>query len=237
MKTQTRKRKYVSKAATSVSRSYPVGLVRPRRENYSAVSRIPGFPLPPRLLCEFVYSDYATLPISAGVGTTKVYNLNSLYAPEASGGHQPLWRDQLLGVFYNRYKVWKIEWEVQWSFNTNGNSAVIAVVPVNGPGPTSPTTEQLIELPRVQWRQFSLGGPNLPIKGSVYLPALTGVTKAHYDGGNDYGALYSGSPVEVMSLVVGADSPTQMATAGGYFQVRLRYVSELYDPIQSVGQS
>lgn len=70
-------------------------------------------PFPPRRPVKFTYSFSQNLvEAAAGAGTQQLWNLNSLYDPDASGvGHQPLYYDQMFSNAgpYQRYTVHTVD--------------------------------------------------------------------------------------------------------------------------------
>jgi len=68
------------------------------------------------------YADTATLSISSGLDTQKIYSLNGMYDPDVTGGgHQPLGFDQMLSL-YNKYCVLGAKISVRMRNGSTGNT-------------------------------------------------------------------------------------------------------------------
>lgn len=66
---------------------------------------------PPEKWVQMQYSHDFTVTgtgTTAATGTEIVLQLNSLYSPEASGGHQPRYFDQLTPTPYKKYRVYEV---------------------------------------------------------------------------------------------------------------------------------
>lgn len=92
-KTYKRKKTYKPRAKKNYSRKMP--------------SKFSATPFPNYAIVKMPYTQTISLSESATVGVVgaiKNFALNNLYAPAVSGGHQPLYHDQMSAI-YKKYKV------------------------------------------------------------------------------------------------------------------------------------
>lgn len=202
-------------------------------------------PFPPRKNIVLTYVTSHNLNTTSGLttfGSEKVFNLNSLYSPEASGGHQYYYFDQVCasGQMYSRYKVNAIRVRITFTGVRGGDSAddqencfggillnnIATSESLNGK-----STHLANELPQVKLVQLSSSGDR-PAVIDVYIPLhkLFGWNKSAYR--NDVSnttAPYSGSPgsIPTMRLAIAAlSAPTSVCTA--YAKVEMIAYATLY---------
>lgn len=97
------------------------------RKKYNTIVNLSRSPIARRALLKLRYCDQQTLnPGLAGVPASYSYRANSIYSPNASGGHQPLGHDQYQ-LFYNHYTVVGSKITVRFSNTDSGNSGVVAI--------------------------------------------------------------------------------------------------------------
>ena len=199
------------------------------QKKYTAVIRQTG--RPQRMVAKLVYFTSGQLYNASGLFQTQLMNLNSLYDPDRSGiGHQPLGRDQW-ATWYNRYRVFKVDYIVTFSNLDPDQAAMCAVVNQNGV-PTY-TDESAFEQTGSYVQTISPrdgGLSRVVVRGSVYLPRLNGKTPTAYKANDDTQAIMSASPVEVLTqaLVVSPVIPASEVNVG--YSIKYVYHCELFDP-------
>lgn len=84
--------------------------------------------------------DYLFYSGAVGVsGSAKLFQLNSLYAPEYSGGHQPYERDQAAAI-YQFYKITHVTVKITW-YSAQDSAMVGMVAFLNSSNTTTMTGE------------------------------------------------------------------------------------------------
>lgn len=197
--------------------------------SYTAVIAQTG--RPQRMLAKLVYFTSGQLANTVGVYQTQQMNLNSLYDPDRSGvGHQPLGRDQW-AVWYNRYRVYKVDYVITLINLDPDQPAIVSVINANGI-PTW-TDESAFEQPGSFVQQLSPRDGGLSRKviiGSVNLPRLNGKTSSAYKANDDTQALMGANPAEVLtqSIVVAPTLAGSEVNIG--YTIKYVYHCELFDP-------
>lgn len=199
---------------------------------YTITVRGPGVVLPDRLRCCLKYSD-SIQGNPAALTATYTYNLNSIYDPNRAGtGHQPMYHDQLAGL-YNRYRVLGCAWDLTC---TNFNTPVrVAVAPVNGssvPADLDDTSENPYAKTAVV-NAMSNGGRMLKkFKGYIGISKLLG---ENLTDDRDQ-ALMGASPSNVAMLalrVESLDGATNLSSVN--YSITLKYYVECFDRITVTG--
>lgn len=197
----------------------------------TVIVRQPGMAIPPRMITTFKYGEVISItPAVADTVKDYVFNLNGIYDPnQTGGGGQPLFRDQLLGNIYNRYRVYKTSWEVHF-YPLNGSVySKVWVLPTNYISSLDGTSESLmLEKPRSISKWLSVDSPT-KFKGHAYLPAINGSTKVAYMSDDRFQAQYNANPVEVMGLHLCVSNSASFAVRA---EVIIKYHCELFDPLQ-----
>lgn len=199
----------------------------PRRENkkltmYSQVS-----PVATRLRTVLNYSTQIT-PAAIPV-YEYLFNLNSLFDPDRTGtGHQPLGFDQLK-TLYNRYRVYKVHYNINW-ITTTADPVMIIAVPTNespGIGSLETALETYAE------RHSKAGNVYTPctVSGSIDLAVLNGKTLRQYTDDDTTQAVIGSSPSELLILHA-CFASLSVSNVTGYAVVKLTFEAEFSDPIQ-----
>lgn len=180
-------------------------------------------PIPARFITKHKYCE----AINTDAGGGYIMNLNSLYDPNRTGtGHQPYGFDNL-ALLYNRYRVISCRWVL-----TSPNTAQVrqlGSVPSNDSGMTFPIFSTLKEQSRAQFVTHVPGAPAPLIKGSCYLPALMGRTKAQYMADDQYASVVTGSPAELALLYIQTATASDAYDPTATVQVTLEYTVEWFD--------
>lgn len=225
---QNIKRKWARKLARKLRKPKP-------SRNIMVATRSSQGPIAPRLLTKLKYTSTFSLSLTSTLNSQKQFNLNSLYSPEVSGGHQPYGYDQI-SPLYARYRVYKTAYRFQIMQQSDVITRV-AVIPHNSSDSwTSITFDALTEKPRAFHKMLGYTGSGTSvqtIKGHISLPRLNGQTSAEYRGNDRAQSLCNTSPAEDLYLSFianSAGSPTINV------QVQMIFYVEFFDP-NILGQS
>ncbi len=188
--------------------------------------------LDPHMYITLKYAESISTSVATLVGSNQVFRLNSIFDPNAAvGGTQPYGYDQL-SALYNRYRVLKTKWRVDFMASTAGYSAV--VVPTNGA--LNPVVSDLVTLtaaamnPRGRFYSFNLGSRPPVDRGQIDLNVLGGVARVEYITDDRFEAQIGANPAEVIGLNIGIYNPSGGTITISYF-VQLTYEVDLHDPI------
>lgn len=189
--------------------------------------------LKPQQDLTFRYVQNVAFSMLTAVAQNQVFNLNSLFDPDRTGGgHQPYGFDQL-SALYNRYRVMRASWRV--SVSPVGGNMKMLVLPSNGLLNTAITDAATFvsacENPFAKWKTVpATGADPVSISGSFYLNELNGVTRMEYLGDDRFEAQVASSPTEliVLNCAILNDSTGTLAPNP---TIELRYHSDLHDPI------
>lgn len=174
--------------------------------------------------------NYATQITPAAIPVYEyLFNLNSLFDPDRTGtGHQPLGFDQLK-TLYNRYRVYKVDYEIHWVTTTTDPVMIIAVPTNESPGIGSLETA----LETYSAKCSKAGNVYTPCRvfGSVDLAVLNGKTLQQYTDDDTTQAVIGSSPSELLILHA-CFASMSVSNVTGYAVVKLVMHSEFSDPIQ-----
>ena len=158
-----------------------------------------------------------------------LYNLNSLFDPNRTGGgHQPKGFDQLAAL-YTRYRVYRVHYRIHFT-STIGMPAMCVVSPTNSASGYS-GADDAAEGPFALTAVVNVYQIKT-ITGTVNLPLLNGKSHVAYASDDTTQALVNASPSEVMVLHVLQESIDATTNLGGYILVELDYETEFSDPVQ-----
>lgn len=193
--------------------------------------------LDPHRYVSLKYTDIFFVTVTTATAASQIFNLNSLFDPDRTGtGHQPYGFDQLAAL-YNRYRVLKCRWKIEFAAATASYN--IVVVPVNGLLASSLTTlagfTAAAESPRSKVGLIGAGGTSVIITGGLSINALNGVTLTEYLADDRFEAQVGTSPAEVITLYVGLYNPNAASVISNY-SVELTYEVDMHDII-AVAQS
>lgn len=184
-----------------------------------------------RAVTQIQYTDEFDINLTNGVLSTYVFNANGLYDPDQTGGgHQPLGFDQY-AVMYNRYRVLKVGYNVNFGTIASTGAAVRATVAHNN-GSTIPARPAIFELANSRQGVIGPYGQALNLKGTFDLTRLN-ASPSVYRVDDRYSALVSGNPTEVMYIILGL---FPNVTASCRVTVKFIYHVEFYD-IETPGSS
>lgn len=151
--------------------------------------------------------------------------LNNLFDPDLTGaGHQPHGFDTLTSI-YNRYRVIKCNWNINF-YNATVPTRVVALPANQEVFPLG--VSDACENPRAIWKVQNPGANSITLRGSTYIPSLVGRTKAQYMADDRYQAIMTQSPLELCVLNIfsaGLDDVGKGITA----VITMEYVAEFFD--------
>lgn len=191
-------------------------------------------PYPARFVTrlKYVYNNIVAGAV-AGVAVDTRFNLNSLYSPEFSGGHQPYGFDQLCAANgsitpYGRYRVMATTWRVTFLSTQN---LFTVVIPNNSTSSLTGAVENTAELPRAVSKLAGTASGASVITGGIRLANLNGDTESRYKADDRFQAPYNAKPLEDLLLhVVGRNPDASAATAAYGLEVVLQFHCEFFDP-------
>jgi len=207
-----------------------------RKQTLSALNTLG--PLPARYITKHKFSQ--TIGLTLARSYQYDMRLNSVYDPDHTSltGRQPYGFDQLAAL-YNRYRVVKVNYVINGiQPDSPGTNVRICAQPSNslityGANDIS----QMAESPRTKFVvQGAVGSPLKTLKGSIYLPSLTGRTMAQYMADDRYSSDVTTNPAETCFLHVMAANMSDQGTAVNCL-ITLEYVVEWFDINQLPGSA
>ncbi len=196
-------------------------------------------PFPAQLRKEFVYSDL--IQIAAGAtafttGTERIFRLNSLFAPDVSGGHQPYGFNQM-ELMYRRYVVTDALIEIQsCPINDSADSdrnwwMVAMIVPAGFVNTTTGKTfSALGEMPGCEIRPVIANALPVTIRQKLSIAAIEGVPPTRIRGDETFQALMTSSPSRVPSLILNVfNATTSIATCS--IMLKITFTAHLHERI------
>ncbi len=177
-----------------------------------------------RAVTQIQYTDEFDINLTSGSLSTYVFNSNGLYDPDQTGtGHQPLGFDQY-AVMYNRYRVLRVSYNVNFGTIASTGAAVRATVAHNN-GSTIPSRPAIFELANSKQGVIGPYGQALNLKGTFDLTKLNAAPRVYLID-DRYSALVTGNPAEVMYIILGL---YPNVTASCRVTVKFIYHVEFYD--------
>lgn len=186
---------------------------------------------PQRLMLKLQYFQRYQLVSEGGSMVKQTFNLNSIYDPDSTGyGGQPLGRDEW-APFYNKYRVYKVTYQMTLTNTDQSQPVDIAILNCNGFVPT--LDNSVYEQPNS--RIVSLGpasgaGSSKSIYGKIDLARLNGKTHLQYRADEETAATLGNDPVEILTQnIIG--SPTIVGSPVDFtYSVKYTYYLEFFDP-------
>lgn len=202
-----------------------------RRGGYKAISTVGKSlnPIAQRYICKMKYAE----TVATDGNGRFVFNLNSIYDPNRTGGgHQPYGHDTFQ-TMYNRYRVISCSYRI--IAPKNDATLQLAVQPANEVL-TPATAAEVKENPRSRYVTQSPGGQVVSCSGKVYIPSLVGRTKAQYMADDRYQAVFGTDPAELAVLNIITTSGGDVPLPANPLNVELVYTVECFD-IKHLAQS
>lgn len=186
-------------------------------------------PIPARA---WVWLRYRQAQTSGAADKDRVYNLNSIFDPDETGGaHKPLGYDQY-NTFFNRYRVWGVRVRVTFAPKPSVTSSQF-VVGISGTNSISAVTDidNALEQAGASSRVVSPQAGPVTLTKYFLLRRIVGQSIAQYKD-DRFQALMSTNPAERIGLHVLFGTATG-GVAGDTvldYRVDLDYRVELFDP-------
>lgn len=159
----------------------------------------------------------------------QTWNMNSLFDPDRTGaGAQPAGFDQW-AAFYNRYVVYKCAYEHTITNTTGGIGINISVLPVNGS--TAPTIQEAMANSFGSFGALTNSGEPHHCRKVVDLAQFTGKSRAAYLADDQYSALTSASPAEILCMILRVQDQAGGTNFTGNVMTKLTFYAEFFDPI------
>lgn len=194
-----------------------------------------GFGFPDRYCTRLRYCSAITLSSTSGSIGKQVWNMNSIFDPDATGtGHQPLWHDTLIGI-YNHYSVTKSTLRVRF-IATHATMPFIVGLIGDDDGSTSSTYETLME------SNHAISDELGPLTSSFSSTVLTASFNCEKNLGIDpfasqtYKTVVGGNPSELYCVTMWCKPHDGLATGTVYAIAELHQdvlFTELKDQSQS----
>jgi len=203
-----------------------------RKKKGPTITALKALVVPDRLIVKLPYFNAAVLTAANGVPLDAQYRLNSIYDPDRTGvGHQPLGYDNW-NSFYNRYRVFKVGYNIQITNVTAVAAACIGGLTATNGVLGQATDASAFEQPHCRKFQIgnSAGTSTKSLKGFINLPYVSGRPVVAYKTDDRYAAPFGMNPEEALTLALqflGVDSQIGMTL---HISVKLVYFCELYDP-------
>lgn len=190
-------------------------------------------PIPSRYICKMKYAAN----VVTNVDSQYVFNLNSLFDPERTGGgHQPYGYDPLAGL-YNRYRVIACSWRAHIPTGATGTPVTLVALPSNDVNRLFADVSIIQENPRAKYIVQNSGAKCEHLTGKSYLPSLMGRTTAQYMADDNYQAIVTSSPAELGLLYIASfNAINGLAVPAVGVNIILEYTVEFFD-VKHVVQS
>lgn len=193
------------------------------------VAALKSLTVPDRMLLKLPYYADVRLTKSGASSYTWNWNLNSIYDPDRTGtGHQPLGYDQW-GIFYNRYRVYGVQFDVTY---TNMTSIPCRVFNTAGNEGLTSQDESMLEqahIKSVQLAPAGSGKDTMRIKKFYSIPRIMGRPTVAYKSDDRYGAQWGANPDEVCIGTIGVKSLNTALNVDVLASVRIVFLVEAYD--------
>lgn len=204
-----------------------------RGKKQIAITRIAQRTIPDKLMVKLPYTDLQVLgPQSLAV--QKSYNVNGLYDPETG-----TLNDSNLGFaeymrLFNRYRVYKVDYQVTL-YNVSTDSAIAGSISFSEQGQQMVIGDvQQLQLPYS--RRFTLAaqgntGSMKTIKGSIFLPRVTGLTSEQYRTSDYFWGTSTSNPSTVLQMSINGINLNNQVNCGMQCDVRYTAHVELFERI------
>lgn len=200
------------------------------RRTGGGIPSLPGTLAPQHMLVKLKYvSNFQKLlPAGGAVQSLNQYRLNSIYDPDYTNtlGTSVLGWAQWKAL-YQRYRVFKCDYTIRLTNLTPDTAITGAIVPAN----YVDTTYSRGDFMRPMARRFELGNNNGQnrslLKGSIYLPKLTGITAAQYKATRDTECGFDANPLMPLLMNIIFQSTNVSGQVAIACQIEMTYHVEL----------
>lgn len=218
-----RRRMYRKKSKKRFIRRYK------NKRRGGVVSRLNRQPFPDRIFTTLYYRDLKIISVAAGATPIEgVPYQSSIYDPQASsGGHQPLWCDQLEAV-YSKYRVHGIKYKIKCC-NTNTNQLgwmYVLQSTTQYTFPTNTNTNTLSERRLCQRKSVTTTTNPAIIKGYMPVGRPWGLSKQEMKADEDFEASMGVNPIKMAFLNLMFESMNTSAIFN--VEVELKYLVEFH---------
>lgn len=202
-------------------------------------------PFPVRMNRIMPYADSGITASDGSTATTSgaspyVFQLNSLFAPQGlSNYHQPYGFDTL-ATLYRRYRVDRVDIELEACIADYPPTPVDAIVLINAPGSSVTTTSTgnaagvFAEKPNGIVRRQQTGTPSaniLILKKTILMHEVCGLTRAEYMANvEEYSALVTATPTRIVQMYVNTSgvAATSVRTA---WKSKITFHAEFFERV------
>lgn len=186
---------------------------------------------PQKTILKLPYFTSGQLNSALGAFVQQTFNLNSLFDPDRTGiGHQPLGFDEWK-PFYNRYRVFKVDYVITLTNLDPDQAANVAVINQNAV--TTWVDDSVFEQPNSFYSCLAPrdgSASRKVIKGSVYLPRLNGQSSTQYKANENSQAITTVSPVEILTQSIVTHPTLAGSEVNIGYAIKYIYHTELFDP-------
>lgn len=200
------------------------------KKSYNRIPRTAhmGLVSSPRLMVSLPYSDVYTVPSSANPAA-QVWRINSIFDPDLTGvGHQPLGTDQY-ALLYSKYQVHGCKLDIKVISDTavSFNGVIVASDTDSSSATVLVAQEDKLATP------FSIGpiGARNVYHFKKYFAMKQIHGKKRIDQIDDLAAAVGANPVDPIYAWIKVAAYDNATTAKIYYNVRLTYYVEFFDPI------
>ncbi len=192
-------------------------------------------PFPPRAERVLIYSQehtFSSAAVAFQLGAENVWNLNSLFDPDQTGGgHQPYGFDQMAAI-YARYRVRAVTIDIRLCAVPGQVNAVAAIVTpsVNAFVLTGQALGIVDEQPQSHVEILNSTGWVTHIRRRFAIDQIEGITSKQLENNiEEYGALVSANPARIPGLRVAVANMENGTMDNVRALVRLEFEAEFYD--------
>ncbi len=188
-------------------------------------------PIPPRYPTQLSYYGIGTINASSGLTGSTGYRLNGMFDPDYSGtGIQPTYYDQM-SLLYSKYRVYKATVTVELSNETEETTSVFVSPSI--------ANSALSSLAAMCTQRFAVTKTLGPKSGGFGIKTVTrtfdlakiwGVDQRTLHSEDDFAALTSGNPNNVVYLWIGGRTLGSTATIIRY-TVRIKFHCDFHMPL------
>lgn len=194
-------------------------------------------PFPSALFTKFTYADRFQLASSTGSFASNVFNINSLYDPDASGvGHQPRGYDTLVGATggnapYNKYVVYGCKISIRFTSHSSsvstGSIGLIVYPATSTPPSNSDDARETSNSIVKTINTLGAGSDSMKsISWYINIPGLRGMSKRDWINEHEGAAAYNANPVYLNKAMVFYEDEAG-GTSSVYAHVMLTFYAKL----------
>lgn len=210
-----------------------------RKKSKSSVMRIPSSP-PTNGFVKFRYVDKILSSSDGALSLPGVYQfrLNSIYDPNITnsnsgggGGHQPLMRDQIMGILFNNYRVIGATVKIRGMIDQSSTMCIYGTY--DNTSSSDEPWKHIEETNNKFMRYYNKSylQPYITFKKYFPINELFGITKEQFRTSGDFSALYSTSPSSTAYFNIVHQCNTITTTSNFDFLIEIIYHTQLFNPL------